>query len=233
MLKIRQWLMGDITTRENVDHFRRLFDCENKIRILVIGGGTVGVGLDLLIKDLDCEIVVVDVYASDAVDYVCDSHYLPFKDSSFDAVWIQAVLEHVIDPKMVVAQIARVLKPKGAVYAETPFMQPVHEGAYDYTRFTVLGHRYLFRDFRAVKFGANRGADIALAWSLKYFMTALLRSKNIGRACFYLAIIFLLPVRPLLSRWISADSASGVFFVGVKTESRLTHRELPKLYRIK
>ena len=36
----------------------------------------------------------------------------------------------------------------GIVYAETPFMQQVHEGAYDFTRYTVLGHRYLFKKFK-------------------------------------------------------------------------------------
>jgi ubiquinone/menaquinone biosynthesis C-methylase UbiE len=32
-------------------------------------------------------------------------------------VWIQAVLEHVLDPPIVVAEIYRVLRPGGLVYA--------------------------------------------------------------------------------------------------------------------
>jgi len=56
---------------------------------------------------------------------------------------VQAGLEHVRDLWQVVAEIHRVLKDDGLVYAETPFMQQVHEGPYDFTRFTESGHRYL------------------------------------------------------------------------------------------
>ncbi len=44
-------------------------------------------------------------------------------------------------------EIHRVLKDDGIVYADTPFMQQVHEGAYDFTRFTLSGHRWLFKNF--------------------------------------------------------------------------------------
>ncbi|MBD3181790.1 methyltransferase domain-containing protein, partial [Candidatus Poribacteria bacterium] len=51
------------------------------------------------------------------VDLVADGHWLPFKDGVFDAVIIEAVLEHVREPKMVVSEIYRVLKTDGRVYA--------------------------------------------------------------------------------------------------------------------
>ena len=54
------------------------------------------------------------------------------------------MLEHAVDPDRVAAGIHRVLKPQALVHAETPIMQQVREGAYDFTWFTVLGHRYLF-----------------------------------------------------------------------------------------
>ncbi|CAH2407660.1 hypothetical protein MES5069_620012 [Mesorhizobium escarrei] len=38
-------------------------------------------------------------------------------------------------------------------------MQQVHEGAYDFTRFTELGHRWLFRRFETI----SRGALVDLA----------------------------------------------------------------------
>ena len=64
----------------------------------------------------------------------------------------------MVEPEKVVAEIYRVLKENGIVYAETPFMQQVHEGAYDFTRYTVLGHRYLFRQFHALSIGGNKGS---------------------------------------------------------------------------
>ena len=90
-------------------------------------------------------LVAFDIYASPQVQFVADAHHIPLEDGCFDAVIVQAVLEHVLEPGRVVAEIYRVLKPNGLVYAETPFLQHVHEGAYElFTRFTESGHRYLF-----------------------------------------------------------------------------------------
>ena len=95
---------------------------------------------------------------------------MPFKNNSFDAIWIQAVLEHTLDPKKVVEEIHRVLKGGGLVYAETPFMQQVHEGAYDISRFTVVGHRYLFKNFKSIRHGGIDGVGTVLTWSVYYFL---------------------------------------------------------------
>ena len=103
---------------------------------------------------IDIEVHSIDIYASPTVDLICDAHYLPLEGEYYDAVWIQAVLEHVVQPELVVHEIHRVLKPDGIVYAETPFMQQVNEGAYDFTRYTVLGHRYLFKKFSLIDRGA-------------------------------------------------------------------------------
>src|SRR6202012_1790690 len=100
-------------------------------------------------------------------------HRLLLADQSVDGVWIQAVLEHVLDPQQVVAEIHRVLRPSGLVYAETPFMQQVHEGPYDFTRFTQSGHRWLFRHFEQIDAGAVTGAGTAAIWSLRYLIRAL------------------------------------------------------------
>ena len=78
---------------------------------------------------------------------ICDANDIPFENGSFDGVVLQAALEHVADPYRCVEETHRVLKEKGLVYAETAFMQQVHGGRYDFTRFTRLGHRRLFRRF--------------------------------------------------------------------------------------
>ena len=48
--------------------------------------------------------------------YGSDAHALPFPDCSFDACISLQVLEHVRDPTEVISEIARVLRPGGAVY---------------------------------------------------------------------------------------------------------------------
>lgn len=100
--------------------------------MLVIESGEKGSGTSELFDCDDINLTGIDIYISESVDLVCDGHYLPFVSSNFDGVWIQAVLEHVVEPSIVVAEIHRVLKDEGLVYAETPFMQQVHEGGYDY-----------------------------------------------------------------------------------------------------
>lgn len=55
-----------------------------------------------------------------------DGHALPFADEVFDAVFSQAVMEHMRDPYMAAKEIARVLKPGGLIYVESAFLQPLH-----------------------------------------------------------------------------------------------------------
>jgi len=55
-----------------------------------------------------------------------------------------AMIEHVLYPEEVGAEICRILKVGGLLYSELPFIQPVHEGAYDFTKYTLFGHRHLF-----------------------------------------------------------------------------------------
>ena len=166
-------------------------------RILVIGGGTIGDGLEALYADERIDLIGFDVYASDQTQFVADGHQIPLADGSVDGVIIQAVLEHVLEPAVVVGEIRRVLRDGGAVYADTPFMQQVHEGAYDFTRFSESGHRYLFRDFEQVESGQVAGAGTSLRWSINYFVRALTRSITFGRiaglAFFWLSYLDRLP----------------------------------------
>ena len=90
-------------------------------------------------------------------------------------------MEHVLEPQKVVNEIYRLLKLDGIVYSETPFLQYVHEGPYDFTRFTNSGHRYLFRDFLHINSGHTKGVGHAFLWSLSGLFIALFRNKFFGR----------------------------------------------------
>lgn len=203
---------------------------EEQSNVLVIGSGTVGQGMDGLYAG-SAKITGIDIYSSPSVHYIADAHYLPFPDECFDGVWIQAVLEHVADPSAVVAEIYRVLKPSGVVYAETPFMQQVHEGAYDFTRFTVLGHRYLFKRFEAIQFGGNRGGGVVLSWALKYFLWGFLRNRKIAAAISLAVGIMLRPFERLSDKRMLFDGSSGVFFLGKKSTETLNQKDLVPLYK--
>ncbi len=216
-------------TRENVDRLCDMLPAG--AQVLVVGSGTRGVGMERL-WTADLAVTGIDVYPSSSVTLLADGHHLPFADGSFDAVIIQAVLEHVLEPAQVVAELHRVLKDTGLVYAETPFMQQVHEGAYDFQRFTVSGHRWLFREFRALHSGPNRGPAVGFCWALKYLTWGLLRSRVAGTLVYAASY----PVARLLDRLVPqrfrVDSASGVFFLGRKEAGyALRPEEILDFYR--
>ena len=230
---IRSMTNGDLAqTKKNCMTFIDLLkEDRDTSEVLIIGSGEKGNGIDSMVDNGSLVITGTDVYLSDNVDYVSDAHYLPFKSNSFDAVWIQAVLEHVIEPKKVVSEIHRVLRSDGYVYAETPFMQQVHEGAYDFTRYTVLGHRYLFESFKLIKMGGINGAGSALAWSIRYFFWALFRNRTLSTILSLPFSIILRFMDRLISKDSMYDSSSGVFFLGKKSNGKISKTELIKLYK--
>jgi SAM-dependent methyltransferase len=207
----------------------RLLASVDSPRLLVIGGGTIGVGMAEFYRLHPQAIVGIDAYASEQTAVICDAHELPFQDQTFDGVVIQAVLEHVLDPGQVVDEIHRVLKPEGLLFADTPFMQQVHEAAYDFTRFTVSGHRWLFRRFQEIESGVVAGPGIALLWSISYYVRAL------GAGPRLTALIgFLFSWVRLLEKFMdprkSADAASAIYFIGRKSPRTLAANQIPSLY---
>lgn len=204
-------------------------------RVLVLGGGILGQGISALMSKPSIEIVESDVSFGPRTGIICDAHDIPFADESFDAVVAQAVLEHVADPYRCVEEIHRVLSEDGLVYAETPFMQQVHAGRYDFTRFTHLGHRRLFRRFAEIDSGIVCGPGMALAWAYQYFLTSLVTSEKMRSATrlfarftsFYLKYFDAM----LANKPGAYDAASGLYFMGRKSDEVLSDKELVKLYR--
>jgi SAM-dependent methyltransferase len=197
--------------------------------VLVIGGGAMGSGTAQLYRETALHVIGTDIYASAYTSVVADGHQLPFCDGSFDGVWIQAVLEHVLDPSLVVSEIHRVLRPHGVVYADTPFMQQVHEGAFDFTRFTLSGHRWLFRRFQHDASGPVSGAGTALNWSIRYFVRALTGSDRIAWMV-SLSTFWLRYFDRLAKSRPNADAACGVFFFGRKAADAISAKSMISYY---
>lgn len=205
-----------------------------KSRILVIGGSVFNRGMEPLLND-SFELIETDVSFGDRTMVILDSHDIPFDDASFDAVVAQAVLEHVLDPARCVAELHRVLKADGLIYAETPFLQPVHAGAYDFTRFTHIGHRRLFRYFGEIDSGAVVGPAVTFASAYCSFLTSFARTRWTRS--------FLLAFGLLTSSWIkwfdklmidtpgALDCAFGYYFLGKRAEKPLDDLELIAHYR--
>ncbi len=229
-------ISGNIRAERNFGAFIDLLLASSPApRVLVIGGRIPGEGMNKLLATKSIELVETDVEFGPRTSLVCDAHCLPFDNGSFDGVIAQAVLEHVVDPLRCVEEVYRVLRHQGLIYAETPFMQQVHMGAHDFTRFTHLGHRRLFRQFDEVNSGAVCGPGMSLAWSYRYFILSFANSKRMRTALHVFASFtsFFLKYFDyfLIDKKGTFDAASGYFFLGRKSKSMLSDRELVKLYR--
>ena len=70
-----------------------------------------------------------------------DAQQLPFASSSIDHALLLDVLEHLPDPDRCLGEIARVLKPGGAMTIQVPFLYPIHDAPLDFHRWTRFGLR--------------------------------------------------------------------------------------------
>lgn len=211
--------------QQNIMTFHRLLTAKPGRRLLVIGGGSIGAGAEILYDDPEIDLTGTDIFATRNTSLVCDGHNLPFRDASFDGVLIQAVIEHVLDPHRVVGEIHRVLRDDGLVLAETPFIQQVHMGAYDFTRFTFSGHRWLFRRFDEVEAGPTIGPGVALIWSIAQMARAVGLGSR-GSALVTLPWFWLRFLDRFMPRGEALDGASGVYFLGRKSTSALSPHDM-------
>lgn len=205
-------------------------------RVLVIGCGDGTFGYGPLAEVAGSVWLETDVSLAGRARVVCDASDLPFDDAQFDLVICIAVLEHVLEPQRCVDEVHRVLRADGQIYATTPFMQQVHMGEYDFTRFTRSGHRWLFRQFEEVSSGMATGPASVLVWSVEYFLmswTSSVAGRRIAKGLTRLFLGWLTLLDPLLCRREGAlDAAGGFFFIGRRAAApTLSAREMVTYYR--
>lgn len=79
-------------------------------------------------------------------DVFADAMRLPFASQAFDTVLCTEVLEHLPDPRLCISEMARVLRPGGALLVSVPFFYWLHEYPRDYYRYTEYGLRHLLSE---------------------------------------------------------------------------------------
>lgn len=215
---------------DNLLRLKQELPPSDRSRVLIVGGGGGGNGAETLLQDESIGLIAFDIYGTPLTQFIADGHQIPLADGSVDAVVIQAVLEHVLDPAQIVAEIHRVLTPGGIVYAETPFLQQVHEGPYDFTRFTESGHRYLFRKFTLLDSGIIGGPGTQLLWTIDYVARGLFRSRLAGGIT--KALFFWVRLLDRVCPYpYAVDCAAGCYFLGRRSEQEMTPREIIQHYR--
>lgn len=153
-------------TLKQIDEF--LNSSKDRYLILNLGSGSTFYGP---------HIINLDIFKRPNVNVIGDAHRLPFRSESLDAVFCQAVLEHVSQPPVVVAEIQRVLQPGGKLYVDVPFTYPYHD-AVDFHRFTRDGLRELFSNFESLDAGVSVGPATAMIFQIQWTLAALLSFNN-------------------------------------------------------
>lgn len=91
-----------------------------------------------------------------------DMQKLPYKNSSFDYVISDQVIEHLENPQKAIDESRRVLKKGGIAIHATCLLMPIHPCPEDYWRFTKSGLEYLCKDFSKIKDIGSWGNRIAV-----------------------------------------------------------------------
>ena len=93
--------------------------------ILEIGSklykGDVVANTKMLFPDKKC--FGLDIEKGKGVDVQADAYYLPFKDQTFNMVFLLETIEHLWYPQVVTREIARVLKIKGLFVVTIPWVK--------------------------------------------------------------------------------------------------------------
>lgn len=122
------------------------------------------IGLDVEVSGRNSTMKVADHYYNGKV--------LPFPEDSFDGVLCTQVLEHVPDPRVLLAEMSRVLKPEGRLIISIPFVWQEHEEPYDFFRYTRFGITELLiqNGFKVDSISKDTGSIETLASGLNAYV---------------------------------------------------------------
>jgi SAM-dependent methyltransferase len=124
--------------RQHVDEFlgRTLGSLTRGASLLDVGGVKQAQRGHIDPTAFGLQVTTLNIVKNKGLDVLADAAWLPIKPGGFDAVLCSEVLEHVLDPRLVLAQINRALKPSGQVIITVPFMFRQHADPTDYGRYT-------------------------------------------------------------------------------------------------
>jgi SAM-dependent methyltransferase len=156
--------------------FRAVDDASNDMSgtLLDIGCGKMPYREHIMAKSKLSSYVGLDIDAAlqyDAKvkpDFFWDGSRMPFEENQFECAMATEVLEHCPDPRIVLSESFRVLKPGGFIFCTIPFLWPLHEVPYDEFRYTPFAMERFLKDagFINVDIRATGGWHAAMAQML-------------------------------------------------------------------
>ena len=167
------------------------------------------------------DIINVDIFAFDEVDIVADCESLPIEDNTVDMIINVAMLEHVKNPKSVVREMFRILKPGGGAICYLPFMVPFHAAPHDYQRWTLPGVERLFCEFSHIEAGICAGPTSGMLWVLQEWVAILLSfgNRRLHDIVFMILMLITFPLKYidiLITKFPDSEKIASGFYVFAK-----------------
>lgn len=147
---------------------------------------------------------------------------LPIESEVADTVISLSVMEHLREPQVFLREAHRILKPRGAMILQVPFMWWVHEAPYDYYRYTRFGLQYLFEKAGFVDVQVYPSTGFWTMWTLKFnYQTArLVRGAWLIRKVVGLILRGVWAIDQRIAPWIDkhwkGESETAGYFVVAK-----------------
>jgi len=143
----------------NSEYSRRDF-LADALALVPAGGVVVELGSGN--RRLRDDVIDIDRFRFPNVDVMADVVAVPIRDDSVDLVILDSLLEHVADPREVVAEARRMLRPGGVALALIPFLFPYHGYPRHYWNFSKDGAELLFAGFSRCEIEPALGPTSAL-----------------------------------------------------------------------
>ena len=146
-------------------------------------------------------------------------------DQYADSVMSFSVMEHLCEPQQFLNETFRILKPDGYFVLQVPFQWWIHEGPYDYFRYTPYGLQYMLEKagFEIIKISPTGGFFTTLVTKINYFT---IRMFKLPKFLWFIWLLFLVPFwtigqlfAPLLDKLFDKDfnlETSGFWVVAKK-----------------
>ena len=146
------------------------------------------------------------------------AYALPFAANSFDTVFSTQTLEHVEAPHLMMAEMARVLRPGGYLILTAPQTWRLHEKPYDFYRYTRFGLQHLLEHtgLQVVKIKAQGGVWATIGQT---FNNAVHRQLGPHLPIYAIYLIFLASniIFSQLDRlWVDTDETLNYLVIGMK-----------------
>lgn len=146
-----------------------------------------------------------------------DGVNIPFPDQSWDGIICTEVLEHAVNPGVLIAEMHRVLKPGGTILITVPFSARVHHAPHDYQRFTRFCLARMLSDFENCEV-LERGNDMTvIANKLIVLNVRLLTAPRRINLFWVLPLVFIV-LGPLTALFLFSAHLSMALDMGSKDD---------------